>query len=335
MSTVNLYDVLNVAQDCTTKEIKDAYRGLVKEFHPDKPSGDAEMFELITHAYNVLINNNSRKEYDNIYALSKQVDTNHFDLKIRSSDYFTALDNDSKKKKTKNEMKIDFDKIFDDMDRKHGYKREKEIIDKIPEKDTTKRLRDLQMAREHDDIESIHEKIFDEEAFGLSKFNAVFDALYKGPSEMIPHQGNPLAYNLGLNNDVSFSSIDNYEDLYDDNEISELTNFGSVKSDLSRNKKLSKSEIKKLSSTNYTDKHNYIEKDYNKTLEEKIKERENYTKKLDDREMGEFDNDLKCGGYGIFEQIGIKNLESLDWNGGDDIKTKYKKLLDIRKTNLN
>ena len=50
MSTVNLYDVLNIEQDATKNQIKDAYIKLVKEFHPDKPKGDAEMFELITHA---------------------------------------------------------------------------------------------------------------------------------------------------------------------------------------------------------------------------------------------------------------------------------------------
>ena len=31
MSTVNLYDVLNVEQDCERKDIKNAYKALAKE----------------------------------------------------------------------------------------------------------------------------------------------------------------------------------------------------------------------------------------------------------------------------------------------------------------
>src|SRR4029079_7732954 len=102
MSTVNLYDVLDVSQDCTTKDIKNAYKKLVLEFHPDRMGGDEEMFELITHAYNILVNPVTRAEYDEIYLLSKQVDSSHFDLKSKSTTYYESLDNDSKlKKKTK------------------------------------------------------------------------------------------------------------------------------------------------------------------------------------------------------------------------------------------
>ena len=336
MSTVNLYDVLDVAQDCTSKEIKDAYRILVKEFHPDKPGGDAEMFELITHAYNILINGNSRKEYDEIYALSKQVETNHFDMKVKAKDYYTALDNDvTKKKKSKDEQKIDFKKAFGDMDRKHGYKRDKDIEEKIPEKDTTKRLRDLQLAREHDDIESTYEKIFDDGRFDIAKFNAAFDALHKGPSELIPHQGTPMAYNLGSGHGSNFSSIDNYEDLYDDTDTMGTPAYGSVKLDPTKKKKLTKDEINKISSADYTTRHNYKEKNYAQTLEEKMKEREIFTQKLDDRDMDEFDVDTDCGGYGIFNQLGVKNMNTITWDDDEDIKTRYSRLLEMRKSDVN
>ena len=60
MASVNLYDVLKVENDATRKDIKSAYKLLVKEFHPDRPTGDKEMFELVTHAYNVLSNEGAR-----------------------------------------------------------------------------------------------------------------------------------------------------------------------------------------------------------------------------------------------------------------------------------
>ena len=40
MSTVNLYDVLDVESDCSKKDIIRAYRNLVKKFHPDKYKDD-------------------------------------------------------------------------------------------------------------------------------------------------------------------------------------------------------------------------------------------------------------------------------------------------------
>lgn len=335
MSTVNLYDVLNINQDCNTKEIKDAYRGLVKEFHPDKTGGDAEMFELINHAYNILINQNSRKEYDEIYALSKQVETSHYDLKSKSKNYFDALDTDiTKKKKSKDEQKIDFNKAFDDMDRKHGYKRDKDIEDKLLEKDTKYRLRDLKYARKQDKIENTPDRLFDDGRFDLAKFNAAFDAVHKGPTELIPHQGVPMAYNLGLGFNTNFGTVENYEDLYDDSETLGTSAYGTIKLDPSKKKKISKEEINKIASAEYTNNHNYKDKGYNKTLEEKLKERELFTQKLEDREMDEFDPDSNCGGYGIFDQIGLKNLNTIEWNDDEDIKTRYSKLLEMRKSDL-
>jgi len=331
MSTVNFYDVLDVSQDCTSKEIKNAYRDLALIFHPDKkPYGDAEMFELITKAYNILINKNSRKEYDELYKLSKQSESNHFDLKVKSKDHFSALDNDVTKKKSKTEQKNEFDKIMEDMDRKHGYKRDKTISDPLKEKKTNKRLTDLQLAREQDDIENIHEKLFEGGRFDIAKFNAAFDVMHKGYTDLIPHTGNPLAYNL---DGCNFSSLDTYEDLYAEDDILGNSEFGSVKLIQEPNKKLTKSEINKISAADYTSNHNYIDKDYKKSLEDKMRERELFTKKLDDRELVDFDGDDACGGYGILSQIGLNSKGNIEWDDDEDVKTRYKKLLELRKQN--
>lgn len=334
MSTVNLYDVLNISQDSTPKEVKDAYRILVKEFHPDKPGGDAEMFELVTHAYNILINPSSRKEYDEVYALSKHIKSSHFDLKEKSKSYYDGLDTDiTKKKKSKEDQKNDFKKAYDDMDRKHGYKRDKDFEEELKEKDTTRRLRDLQLAREQDDIESIHDKIFEGDRFDIERFNAAFDALHKGHSELIPHQGNPEAYNV-MGGGANYSSIDSLEDLYAEDDTLGTSLYGSIKLDTGKKKKLTKEEIAKLSIANYTKNHNYRDKEYNKSLEERINERLYENKKLEDRTMGDFDTDPTCGGYGIFSGLGIKDLNALNWNDDEDIKTRYNKLLELRKSEM-
>lgn len=334
MSTVNLYDVLDVAQDCETKEIKNAYRNLVKKFHPDKPGGDAEMFELVTHAYNILVNPKTRIEYDEVYALSKQVDSTHFDLKNKAASYYDALDKDSKKK-TMDESKIDFKRAFEEMDRKHGYARDPEIVDKLSEKDTTRKLRDLELAREQDDIESIHDNIFEGGMFNLDKFNAAFDALHKGHNELIQHSGNPNAWNAVDGFGGNFGSIDSYETLYQDDVGFGGSQFGSVKLDHTKTKKkLTKDDITKLTAAEYTKNHNYKDKDYMKSLDEKIRERDLETKKLEDRELKDFSTDATCGGYGIFSGLGMNNMSTIQWDDDEDIKTRYNRLLEMRKNNL-
>lgn len=332
MSTVNLYDVLDVAQDCSIRDIKNAYRKLVQEFHPDKPGGNAELFELVAHAYNILVNPTSRSEYDEIYALSKQVSSSHFDLKSKSKGYYKAQETDITTKKTKGEQEHDFKKVFEDMDKKHNYKRNKEYEVELSEKETKSLLRDLELAREQDDIEHIHEKIFDDGRFDIDRFNEAFDAMNKGPLEMIPHSGNPDAYNMLGGYGSNFSSIDNYDDLYaeDDNIGGSL--YGSVKLTSEKKKKLSKDDVNKLSGASYTKGHNYRDKDYNKTLEQKMQERNMETEKFKNREMNDFDTDPNCGGYGIFGKMGMKNLGTMEWdNDEEDLKLRYNRLLEMRK----
>lgn len=64
----NYYDILTVHQSSTDQEIKKAYRSLAKEWHPDVNNGpDAHMrFVEISEAYQILINPQTRQEYDRI-----------------------------------------------------------------------------------------------------------------------------------------------------------------------------------------------------------------------------------------------------------------------------
>ena len=82
MSTVNLYDVLDLEHDCTRKEIIHSYRKLVKQFHPDKPEGDTELFELINHAFEILSDKAKRSDYDELYKMSQQSGKKHNVLNV-------------------------------------------------------------------------------------------------------------------------------------------------------------------------------------------------------------------------------------------------------------
>ena len=67
METIeNYYRILGVSNYATFNEIKEAYRKKVKELHPDKENGNAELFKKIKEAYEVLQNDEKRKRYDDL-----------------------------------------------------------------------------------------------------------------------------------------------------------------------------------------------------------------------------------------------------------------------------
>ena len=64
----DFYEVLGVPKTASADEIKKAYRKLAFKYHPDKNPGDKaaeEMFKKITAAYDVLGDENKRRQYDN------------------------------------------------------------------------------------------------------------------------------------------------------------------------------------------------------------------------------------------------------------------------------
>lgn len=71
------YDIFGISQNATQKEIKQAYRKLIREYHPDaNPSLDAlEMTKRINNIYEVLSNPSKRQAYD--YTLNHSFEQTH------------------------------------------------------------------------------------------------------------------------------------------------------------------------------------------------------------------------------------------------------------------
>jgi curved DNA-binding protein CbpA len=94
-----LYEALGVKPDATSNEIRKAYYKLARETHPDKV-GDTdplakEKFQVIGHAYQILIDDGLRKKYDEGGEESikndKTVDSKLIFEMIFGSDKFESL----------------------------------------------------------------------------------------------------------------------------------------------------------------------------------------------------------------------------------------------------
>lgn len=62
----SLYDTLDISQDASAEEIKKAYRRLARKYHPDvnKDAGAEEKFKELNAAYEILSDEQKRRQYD-------------------------------------------------------------------------------------------------------------------------------------------------------------------------------------------------------------------------------------------------------------------------------
>lgn len=71
---VNYYQVLGISRDASQAEIRNAYRSLAKERHPDHPGGSAEKFSLLQEANSALSDPNRRRQHDEALDLAFAAD---------------------------------------------------------------------------------------------------------------------------------------------------------------------------------------------------------------------------------------------------------------------
>lgn len=61
----NCYDVLSVTRDSSKAEIARNYRPLARKYHPDnRETGDVTQFKRIANAYEILKDEEARRDYD-------------------------------------------------------------------------------------------------------------------------------------------------------------------------------------------------------------------------------------------------------------------------------
>ncbi|MGF1470992.1 MAG: DnaJ domain-containing protein [Rubrobacteraceae bacterium] len=71
---VDYYKVLGISRNASQSEIKNAYRQLAKERHPDQAGGSADKFALLQEAHAVLADPTRRRQHDEALDLAHAAD---------------------------------------------------------------------------------------------------------------------------------------------------------------------------------------------------------------------------------------------------------------------
>ncbi|HEU5488143.1 MAG TPA: J domain-containing protein, partial [Candidatus Nitrosotalea sp.] len=90
MNSDQCYDLLGIRKGASIPEIRDAYRKLALEYHPDKnmSARDGEKFKLVTEAYHTLRVGNPNAD-KNPYTVSKN--SSNTCRKIQSWNFYQSM----------------------------------------------------------------------------------------------------------------------------------------------------------------------------------------------------------------------------------------------------
>ena len=155
---MDLYKILQIKENATNIEIKKAFRKLASIYHPDKPTGNEEKFKQINIAYEILSNENKKKEYDEmnyvnrikLYDMFNAIIPNKYNSTINTVINF-FYDDTNDLKKDVNDM--DFNTIKSKVLNKLAYSNIIEMLKTTYESNTTDKSYEP-IKDNNDDIES-------------------------------------------------------------------------------------------------------------------------------------------------------------------------------------
>lgn len=328
----NLYGLLGLTEDVCKDEncdsiVHKAYINKAKHCHPDKnpdrPEA-AELFELLTMAYDILKDNINRSEYNNHLSLNKQSLNDFNKLKKNATEHMLAA---GQYVEPNDDHKMSFSEKMRMLDIKHGYDKS---VDSAMDANLAKRkLNDLSQQRTTQEKELAHERLFEGETFNNKKFQAVFDKVHNrdDDSSVALYNGVPSAWNAP-GTVANYGAFDNLDSVYvdDSNRVdTDRQVYGSIKY-TGPTKKLTREEIENIAEAEYVDNHNHLDEKYCADIKSKLRQRSSENNTFDKRSLSDYKKD-DMSAYGIFDKIGIKCLDKLGFNDNDDISKKYDKLM--------
>jgi len=124
MENENFYDVLGVPRQAEANQIKEAFRKLALQYHPDRNQGDsaaASRMQRINEAYAVLSNPDKRRQYDLMYRQFGDAAQTRFRQAYSAQDVFSGSDIQQIFEELSRAFGVrGFDDIFNDIHKQAG-----------------------------------------------------------------------------------------------------------------------------------------------------------------------------------------------------------------------
>lgn len=170
----NPFRILHLEYNATEDDVKKAYRKFSLKYHPDKPTGDAKKFMMITQAY--------------VYLLQKikemKGNKSHREMQKEAQDYFEEMD------KKKAERKQHISGGEEDLDRMEIGEKNFNVdqFNKIFEKNKLPSTWDKGYGGGWGDDSDKEEEVVMNKKFSMDVFNSVFDEQKKKKIEKKPER---------------------------------------------------------------------------------------------------------------------------------------------------
>ena len=314
----DFYKVLGIDKTADLETVQKVSRSLLAKFHPDKYRNLSEserkikeqQFQLIQMAQKVLGNKDSKKLYD---LEQKTIKDKDFVTQKQSFDDFIKLQEAEITEETRSRARIDFKKENEKRNKIVGYNPDPEL--KLNKTDMSKTLEDLIARREMDEIETIKKNVFEGRDFNPTEFNMMFekekhkrekkDKTKKDKGDMVKFGEDFTAFNAtGFNNFVALT--DDYGSSF--NEDGRPVGGASLysKADLELSDSDSDLDLSddEFNYNNTYNTHNSNKKDFEKTIEDKLRERELQDNLYNSRERKDFNSNIMDIDFGISKDFG-------------------------------
>ena len=171
----NPFRILHLEYNATEDDVKKAYRKFSLKYHPDKPTGDAKKFMMITQAY--------------VYLLQKMKEMtgnkSHSEMQKDAQDYFEEMD----KKKSERKQHI-AGGCEEDLDRMEIGEKNFNVdqFNKIFEKNKLPSTWDKGYGGDWGDDSDKEEEVVMNKKFSMDVFNSAFDEQKKKKIEKKPER---------------------------------------------------------------------------------------------------------------------------------------------------
>lgn len=327
----NLYSILGLTnqvcqQDDCDAQIAGAFKQKAKLYHPDRYQGSkkaemAEVFELVTMAYDILRDAKTRAEYNQKIELVKQSSAGFADLKAQSTSY---LKNNEYKPATA-QQETDFQTKIQELNQKRGYDPVAAQV-KLTKKDIKKKRQDLEQDRARQDETLKPQKLFEGDKMDPEQFNKLWMQKHQtgNSTALTPHVGDPLAWEP---TNSSYGAFESMNEPFIENADIHGQNYGSIHFG-QKIENITPEDFQKAAAiqTNYTT-HNEIEDDYYATLKSRLREREGVTSRFNAMEFRDFKvGDM--GDYGVLDKVSFKLDDKLSFRlDEEELMTKYEKMI--------